>query len=119
VFQDYLLFPMMNVFDNIAFGLRARRMDKQAVSEKVESILKSFSIESKSGEYPSRLSAGQKQRVAIARAMVLEPEVLLLDEPFANLDKNLKLEMAEFIRVKQKEYETTTLLVTHDQQEAF
>ncbi len=119
VFQDYLLFPMMNVFENVAFGLRARRMDRMTIAGKVEGILRSFSLENKLKAYPAELSSGQKQRVAIARAMVLDPDILLLDEPFANLDKNLKLEMAEFIRSKQKEYKTTTLLVTHDQQEAF
>jgi putative spermidine/putrescine transport system ATP-binding protein len=119
VFQDYILFPSMNVFENVAFGLKAARQNKKIISQKVRGILSSFSLENKIKAYPSELSAGQKQRVAIARAMVLEPDVLLLDEPFANLDKNLKMEMAEFIRAKQREYKTTTLLVTHDQQEAF
>ncbi|MGA2142151.1 MAG: ABC transporter ATP-binding protein [Brevinematales bacterium] len=119
VFQDYLLFPMMNVYENIAFGLKAARIDKSAISKRVKSILDSFSLLDKIRAYPAELSAGQKQRACIARAMVLEPEMLLLDEPFANLDKNLKLEMAEFIRSKQQEYGTAALLVTHDQQEAF
>ncbi len=119
VFQDYVLFPTMNVFDNISFGLRARHENKKDIRIKVQEILKHFGIFEKSSSYPAELSAGQKQRVAIARAMVLSPELLLLDEPFANLDKNLKFEMADFIRKTQKEFKITTLLVTHDLQEAF
>ena len=119
VFQDYVLFPTMSIFDNVAFGLRARHENKKGIRIKVQNILGHFGIADKSNSYPAELSAGQKQRVAIARAMVLSPEILLLDEPFANLDKNLKFEMADFIRKTQKEFNITTLLVTHDLQEAF
>jgi putative spermidine/putrescine transport system ATP-binding protein len=119
VFQDYLLFPSMTVYDNVAFGLNARHIDKKTVDELVRNILSNFGIEDKMRSYPAEISAGQKQRAAIARAMVLNPDILLLDEPFANLDKNLKLETADFIRQKQKEFKTAVLLVTHDQQEAF
>ncbi len=119
VYQDYVLFPAMNIFENVAFGLRARHLDNRTISLKVMEILKNFGIGDKSRYYPAQLSAGQKQRAAIARAMVLSPDILLLDEPFANLDKNLKLETADFIRQTQKEYKTSVLLATHDQQEAF
>lgn len=119
VFQDYILFPNMTVFDNIAFGLRTRKTKKNIIKNKVNEILKFVQLEDKSENYPAQLSAGQKQRAAIARAMVINPSVLLLDEPFANLDKNLKAETAEFIKKTQKEFKITTICVTHDLQEAF
>jgi putative spermidine/putrescine transport system ATP-binding protein len=89
------------------------------VKERTGRILDWFGIGDKSESFPAKLSAGQKQRAAIARALVVEPMVLLLDEPFANLDKNLKGETASFIRSTQKEFEITTVMVTHDQEEAF
>ena len=119
VFQDYILFPNMTVFENVAFGLRARRWKKSEVEERVCSFLDYFGVKSKSENYPKQLSAGQQQRVAIARAMVVSPSVLLLDEPFANLDRGLKMETAEFIRSTQKEFGITTISVTHDLEEAF
>ena len=119
VFQDFLLFPNMTVFDNIAFGLRASRTKKKVVREKVMEMLECFQILEKVDQYPKKLSAGQQQRVAIARAMVINPGVLLLDEPFANLDKNLKADTALFIRNTQKLFNTTTICVMHDQAEAF
>ena len=119
VFQDFLLFPNMTVFDNIAFGLRANKVKKPLIRERVMAMLSCFQIEDKKHHYPAALSAGQRQRVALARAMVIKPAVLLLDEPFANLDKNLKVETAEFIRNTQKQFKTTTLAVMHDQDEAF
>ncbi len=119
VFQDYVLFPFMNVFENIAFGLRTRKEDSKAIKEKVTRMLSYFHLTDKAHSYPNRISAGQKQRAAIARALVVNPAVLLLDEPFANLDRNLKLETAEFLRSTQKEFNITTIAVTHDLQEAF
>lgn len=119
VFQDYILFPHLTVFENVAFGLKARRIDKQTIREKVLSILHYFDIRDKADSYPVSLFGGQMQRAAIARAMVINPSVLLLDEPFANLDKNLKLETAEFIRKTQKQFGITTISVTHDLEEAF
>ncbi len=119
VFQDYVLFSNMTVFANVAFGLRARRMNKTAINSKVSAILDCFGLADKAARYPAELSAGQKQRTAIARAMVVEPAVLLLDEPFANLDRNLKLETAKFIRSTQKSFGVTTVAVTHDLEEAF
>ena len=120
VFQDYVLFPHMSVFENVAFGLRSRKTyTKGEIRKKVWDMLSYFGIEEKAEQYPSRLSGGQKQRVAIARAMIVNPYVLLLDEPFANLDKNLKLDTAEFIRNTQKHFGITTVSVTHDLEEAF
>lgn len=118
VFQDYVLFPNMTVFQNIAFGLKARKMKRAAIRDKVLPMLGYFHLEDRRDAYPSELSGGQKQRVAIARAMVLEPSLLLLDEPFANLDRNLKMETALFIRSTQRTFGITTICVTHDLQEA-
>ncbi|MDY0307816.1 MAG: ABC transporter ATP-binding protein [Desulfovibrionaceae bacterium] len=118
VFQDYVLFPNMTVFQNIAFGLKARGLSKAAIQGKVMPLLGYFHLEDRAGAYPAQLSGGQKQRVAIARAMVLEPSLLLLDEPFANLDRNLKMETALFIRSTQRAFGITTICVTHDLQEA-
>ncbi len=118
VFQDYVLFPNMTVFQNIAFGLKARRLSKAAIRDKVMPLLGYFHLEDRADAYPAQLSGGQKQRVAIARAMVLEPSLLLLDEPFANLDRNLKMETALFIRSTQRAFGITTICVTHDLQEA-
>ncbi|MBC16761.1 MAG: ABC transporter ATP-binding protein [Desulfovibrio sp.] len=119
VFQDYLLFPNLTVFNNVAFGLRARKIKKAEIHSRVMTLLEHFQLASKSDEYPASLSAGQQQRVALARAMVVNPAILLLDEPFANLDRNLKMRTAEFIRDTQQEFGVTTICVTHDQDEAF
>ncbi|GEM_PF-1762438 len=119
VFQDYVLFPTMTVFDNVAFGLKTRRVEKAAMTDKVMAMLAYFGLGDKSRQFPGQLSSGQQQRVALARAMVVSPSILLLDEPFANLDRNLKSGTAEFIRAFQKEYKITTICVTHDLQEAF
>jgi putative spermidine/putrescine transport system ATP-binding protein len=119
VFQDYVLFPSMTVRDNIGFGLRARHTDKATIGDKVGSMLDYFRLADKGDHYPAQLSAGQKQRVAIARAMVVNPAVLLLDEPFANLDRNLKMETARFIRRTQQAFGIPTISVTHDLEEAF
>lgn len=119
VFQDYVLFPTMTVFDNVAFGLRTRRVEKAVMRDKVMTMLAYFGLVDKVRQFPGQLSSGQQQRVALARAMVVGPSILLLDEPFANLDRNLKSGTAEFIRAFQKEYKITTICVTHDLQEAF
>jgi len=118
VFQDYMLFPYMSVFENVAFGLRARRIAKTEMKHRVEAILSFFRLDGKAEAFPSQLSGGQQQRVALARALVLQPELLLLDEPYANLDKNLKLDTARFIRETQLEFGITTVCVTHDIEEA-
>lgn len=119
VFQDYLLFPSMSIFENVAFGLKCRRTERHEQSARVHAMLDYFQLSDKAWEYPNQLSAGQQQRVALARAMVVSPSILLLDEPFANLDRNLKADTAEFIRGFQQEYRITTVSVTHDLQEAF
>ncbi len=119
VFQDYLLFPYMNVFENVAFGLKARKTKRGETEKRVEEILGFFGIAEKREAYPATLSGGQRQRVALARALVLKPSLLLLDEPFANLDQNLKMDMAMFLKDTQREFgNITTLCVTHDMEEA-
>jgi len=119
VFQDYVLFPSMTVRENIGFGLQARRLDKGKIGRQVNRMLDYFQIADKGDHYPAQLSAGQQQRVAIARAMIVNPAVLLLDEPFANLDRNLKMETARFIRRTQQAFGIPTISVTHDLEEAF
>lgn len=119
VFQDYVLFPNMTVFDNVAFGLRSRRMPRGEIRQRVMEVLEYFGLADKESQYPNELSGGQKQRVAIARGLVVNPMMLLLDEPFANLDRNLKLQTAEFIRETQRNFGVTTISVTHDLEEAY
>jgi len=119
VFQDYVLFPHMNIFNNVAFGLKCRQKSRPEITRLVMEMLEFFHLGDKRDHYPSQLSAGQQQRVALARAMVVSPSLLLLDEPFANLDRNLKTDTAEFIRSFQKKASITTICVTHDLQEAF
>lgn len=119
VFQDNLLFPHLRVIDNVTFGPRARRQDKAAAERAARELLARLGIGDKAGAWPGELSAGQQQRVALARALASEPAVLLLDEPFANLDRGLRLETARFVRDLQRERGLTVLLVTHGQEEAF
>ncbi|MBS6630071.1 ABC transporter ATP-binding protein [Lacticaseibacillus paracasei] len=118
VFQDYALFPHLNVFDNVAFGLRLRRMSKQDIQTKVEDALKMVRLQGYADREISELSGGQQQRVAIARAIVLEPQVLLLDEPLSALDAKLRKDMQYELRELQERLGITFLFVTHDQEEA-
>lgn len=118
VFQEYLLFPHMNVYENIAFGLRMKKMSKKEINYKVKELLYLVKLNNYENKYPSELSGGQKQRVAIARALAVEPKILLLDEPFSNLDINLRNEMREFVSDIQSKKNITTILVTHDKEEA-
>lgn len=118
VFQSYALFPHLTVFNNVAFGLRMRRIPKGEVYSRVANALRMVGLEAFADRRPSQLSGGQQQRVALARATVIEPQVLLLDEPLSNLDAGLRVEMRQEIRRLQQQLGITTLYVTHDQVEA-
>ena len=118
VFQDYALFPDKTVFDNVAYGLRVRKQTAAAISEKVTRILERVELGHLAKRYPAELSGGQRQRVALARALVIEPRVLLMDEPLSNLDAKLRIQMRNVIRELQQEARITAIFVTHDQEEA-
>ena len=118
VFQDYALFPHMNVFENIAFGLRIKKMDAKTIEEKVASVLKMMRLSGYENRAISEMSGGQRQRVAIARALVNEPDVLLLDEPLSALDLKLRTDMQYELRELQQRLGITFVFVTHDQEEA-
>lgn len=118
VFQSYALFPHLNVYENIAFGLRSRRMTNVLIGQRVTEVLAMLQLEPLSQRMPHQLSGGQKQRVAMARALVNHPEVLLLDEPMSALDAKLRAEVQVGLRRLQRQLGTTFVLVTHDQDEA-
>ncbi|MGI9333691.1 MAG: ABC transporter ATP-binding protein [Gammaproteobacteria bacterium] len=118
VFQNYALFPHMNVADNIAYGLAARRWPRAKIQLKVDEMLALVKLDQLRDRLPRELSGGQQQRTAIARAMAVEPKILLLDEPFGALDKNLRLDMQIEVKRIQRELGITSILVTHDQEEA-
>ena len=119
VFQHYALFRHMTVFDNVAFGLQVRKQPKSEVQKKVRDLLGLVRLERMENRYPSQLSGGQRQRVALARALAIEPKVLLLDEPFGALDAKVRQELRGWLRRLHDEIHTTSVLVTHDQEEAF
>jgi iron(III) transport system ATP-binding protein len=118
VFQNYAVFPHMNVFENVAFGLRNRRVPREEIGRRVDKALAMARLSGYEKRTPDQLSGGQQQRVGLARAMVIEPRVLLMDEPLSNLDAKLRIEMREEIRDIQRELGITTVYVTHDQEEA-
>ena len=117
-FQNYALFPHMSVFDNVAFSLKLKKMPKDEIKKKVEDILELVKLKGLSERYPRELSGGQQQRVALARALVMEPNILLLDEPLSNLDAKLRVEMQVEIKRIQRHLGITTIIVTHDHEEA-
>ncbi|MCC0663462.1 ABC transporter ATP-binding protein [Clostridioides sp. ZZV15-6597] len=118
VFQDYLLFPHMTLYENIEFGLKMKKINKNIRQSKVNELINLVKLKGYENKYPNELSGGQQQRVAIARSLAINPKVLLLDEPFSNLDINLRNEMREFVLGLQKHLKITTVLVTHDKEEA-
>ncbi|PZQ17823.1 MAG: sulfate ABC transporter ATP-binding protein [Ancylobacter novellus] len=122
VFQHYALFRHMKVFDNIAFGLRvrdsARRPSEEQIAKRVKDLLELVQLKDLGGRYPAQLSGGQRQRVALARALAIEPQVLLLDEPFGALDAQVRKELRRWLRQIHDETGHTTVFVTHDQEEA-
>ncbi|MCR4871314.1 MAG: ABC transporter ATP-binding protein [Atopobiaceae bacterium] len=118
VFQSYALLPHYNIFDNVAYGLKLRKMDEKTIKEKVTRILGLVGLEGMENRMTNQLSGGQQQRVALARALVIEPGVLLFDEPLSNLDAKLRVDMRNEIRRIQQEAGITAVYVTHDQSEA-
>ncbi|MET3290816.1 UNVERIFIED_CONTAM: putative spermidine/putrescine transport system ATP-binding protein [Brevibacillus sp. OAP136] len=119
VFQSYALFPHLSVFDNVAFGLRLRKVGDAEIEKRVQQILEVVSLKGFEKRFPKELSGGQRQRVAIARALVIQPDLLLFDEPLSNLDANLRVNMRVEIRRIQQELGITTVYVSHDQEECF
>lgn len=118
VFQDYALWPHMSVRDNIAYGLVERRLPKPEIRDRVNRVLEQVGLAEFADRRPSQLSGGQQQRAAVARAIVIEPRVLLLDEPFSNLDHGLRAQLRHELRALQRNLGITTVFVTHDQEEA-
>lgn len=118
VFQNYAIFPHMSVRDNVAFGLKNRKLSKDIIQERVQEMLEIMQIEGFADRMPEKLSGGQQQRVALARAVVIKPDVLLMDEPLSNLDAKLRVDMRTAIKDIQQEVNITTVYVTHDQEEA-
>jgi iron(III) transport system ATP-binding protein len=118
IFQSYAVWPHKTVFENVAYGLQFLKVSREDVKRRVEQILRVVRIEELAGRYPGQLSGGQQQRVALARALVVEPQILLLDEPLSNLDANLRDEMRFEIRRLHDEFKITSVYVTHDQAEA-
>ncbi|MCP3871461.1 MAG: ABC transporter ATP-binding protein [Gammaproteobacteria bacterium] len=118
VFQNYAVFPHMTIYDNVAFGLRTRKTPEAEVRTRVMRMAELMDIGAQLSKYSAQLSGGQRQRVAVARALVVEPEVLLMDEPLSNLDALLRLQMRAELKSLLQEFNTTTIYVTHDQVEA-
>jgi sulfate transport system ATP-binding protein len=119
VFQHYALFRHMNVFENVAFGMRVRKQPKHVIQERVRELLHLVRLEGLERRYPAQLSGGQRQRVALARALAIQPKMLLLDEPFGALDAKVRQELRLWLRRLHEEIHMTSVFVTHDQEEAF
>jgi iron(III) transport system ATP-binding protein len=119
VFQSYALFPHMSIYDNIAYGLRARRLPRSEIDQRVQEVVGLMELQGQEKKSPPQLSGGQQQRVALARALVVRPKVLLFDEPLSNLDAQLRVRMRSEIRALQRKLAITSVYVTHDQEEAF
>ena len=119
VFQHYALFRHMTVFENVAFGLRVRKVPKAETARRVEELIRLVRLTGMEGRYPAQLSGGQRQRVALARALAIRPQVLLLDEPFGALDAKVRQELRQWLRRLHDEIGMTSVFVTHDQEEAF
>lgn len=119
VFQSYALFPHLSVYDNVAFGLKLRKINKKEIDIRVKEILEVCGLSEFATRFPKQMSGGQRQRVALARALVIQPKLLLLDEPLSNLDAKLRVNMRVEIKRLQKKLGITTLFVTHDQEECF
>jgi sulfate transport system ATP-binding protein len=118
VFQHYAAFKHMTVYENVAFGLKIRRRPKDEIKERVHELLELVQLEGMAARYPSQLSGGQRQRMGLARALAVDPKVLLLDEPFGALDARVRKELRVWLRRLHDETHTTTVIVTHDQEEA-
>jgi len=118
VFQNYALFPHLTVFENVAYGLRVKRMAETEINEAVQEVLRLVGLEGYDRQFPNQLSGGEQQRVALARAIVIRPRVLLFDEPLSNLDAKLRVHMRREIQQLQKQLSITAVYVTHDQEEA-
>lgn len=118
VFQSYALFPNLNVFDNVAFGLQVQKLPKKEIQAEVQKILHLVDLEDKADSFPHELSGGQQQRVALARSIIVKPRVLLLDEPLSALDAQIRKRLQDKLREIQQELKMTMILVTHDQEEA-
>ena len=118
VFQNYAIFPHLSVRNNVAFGLKERKLPKDQVVAQTDKFMKLMHIDEYADRMPDRLSGGQQQRVALARALVIQPDVLLMDEPLSNLDAKLRVEMRTVIKEIQNSVGITTVYVTHDQEEA-
>ncbi|MDX1672986.1 MAG: ATP-binding cassette domain-containing protein, partial [Balneolaceae bacterium] len=118
LYQETLLFPHMNVFDNIAFGLKVRKMDEDTIRQKTSRMLEELGLEELTGRMPTEISGGQKQRAALGRALVVNPDVLLLDEPFGNLDVKTRASMQQLFKQVARKFKMVSLFVTHDLKEA-
>ncbi|MCW2988439.1 MAG: cysA, partial [Solirubrobacterales bacterium] len=118
VFQHYAAFKHMTVFENVGFGLKIRKWKKPEISDRVHELLRLVQLDGLAGRFPSQLSGGQRQRMALARALAVQPQVLLLDEPFGALDARVREELRAWLRRLHDQVHVTTLFVTHDQTEA-